>query len=75
MEPILMLLDRDARMPIDQIAAAAGLTEKDVEEKIAQYERDGIIRGYKTLIDWDKTDRNLVSARIEVKILLGKSMG
>ena len=31
-------------------------------------EKDGVIVGYKTLIDWDKTDREFVSALIELKV-------
>ena len=40
----------------------------DIKKLISAYEKDGVIVGYKTLIDWDKTDREYVSALIEVKI-------
>ena len=32
-------------------------------------ERDGVILGYRTVVDWDKTDRERVSALIEVKVM------
>ena len=35
MDPILMLLDKNARMPVDEIAAAVGKTPAEVEETIA----------------------------------------
>jgi len=62
-------------MPINQIAAATGYSQEEVKAKIAQYEHEGIIKGYKTLIDWEKTDRNYVSAQITVKIALSGKMG
>ena len=47
----------------------------DIKKMIADYERDGVILGYKTLIDWDKTDREYVSALIEIKIAPQKDRG
>ncbi|MEG1774786.1 MAG: Lrp/AsnC family transcriptional regulator [Oscillospiraceae bacterium] len=75
MNKLLMVLERNARMPVAQLAAAAGMTVEQVTQTLAQFEEQGVIKGYKTLIDWDKTDRNYVTARIEVKTLLGKSCG
>ena len=43
--------------------------EGDIKKAITSYEKDGVILGYKTLIDWDKTDREYVSALIELKII------
>ena len=39
----------------------------DVKALIRKYEAEGVILGYKTMIDWDKTDREYVTAMIEVK--------
>jgi DNA-binding Lrp family transcriptional regulator len=75
MDKLLMMLDKNARMPVSQLATAAGMSEAEVEKQLADYEKKGIIKGYKTLIDWDKTDRNYVTARIEVKVLLDKTAG
>jgi DNA-binding Lrp family transcriptional regulator len=75
MDKLLMMLDKNARMPVPQLATAAGMSEAEVEKQLADYEKKGIIKGYKTLIDWDRTDRNYVTARIEVKVLLDKTTG
>ena len=75
MNKILMLLDNNARLTSNQIAAVTGMPLDEVNKKISQYEESGIIKGYKTLIDWEKTDRNYVSAQITVKISLSGSMG
>ena len=75
MDPILMLLDKNARMPVDEIAAAVGKTPAEVEETIAGYEKAGIIKGYKPIVDWERTGRPYVTAQIAVKIVLNGKMG
>ena len=47
----------------------------DIKKIIEKYEADGVILGYKTMIDWDKTDREYVSALIEVKITPQRDRG
>ena len=44
------------------------IDEKEVDEKIAELEKDNIIVGYKTIVNWDKTDRDMVTALIELRI-------
>lgn len=45
-----------------------GEDQKDIEEAIAKFEQEKIIVGYNAQIDWDKTERELVTAMIEVKV-------
>ena len=45
-----------------------GIDEEQVEEKIKELEKNNVITGYKTLINWDKTDNDVVSALIELRI-------
>jgi DNA-binding Lrp family transcriptional regulator len=47
----------------------------EIKDAIKKYEKDGVILGYKTLIDWDKTEREYVSAIIEVKVLPQRDRG
>lgn len=68
MDKLLKLLDDNARLTNKQLASMTSMTEKEVEKQIEEYEEKGIIRGYKALIDWDKTDREYVIARIEIKV-------
>ncbi len=75
MDPILMLLDKNARMPVEEIAAAVGLSPEQVEHAIAQYEHDGVIKGYKPIVDWERAGRSYVTAQIAVKIVLNGKMG
>jgi DNA-binding Lrp family transcriptional regulator len=47
----------------------AGLEKSEVEAEIRELEAAGIIRGYKTVIDWEKLDNAKVSALIELKVI------
>ena len=69
MDKLLTLLENDSTLTSAQIAAMLDKEEGDIKKAITAYEKDGVILGYKTLIDWDKTDREYVSAMIELKII------
>ncbi len=74
-DKLLKLLADNAKLSDAQLATMLGAAEADVAAAIADLEKAGIIKGYKALIDWDKTDRNLVSARIEIKVIPKSNMG
>lgn len=75
MNQLLQILSENARLTIGQLAAMTGDSPAEVEAKIAQLQADGVIRGYKAIIDWDKTDRDLCAARIELKVTPKSGMG
>lgn len=72
---ILQALEDHANLTHAQLAAMCGKETKDVKKLIEAYEENGVILGYKTIIDWDKTDREYVSALIEVKITPQRDRG
>lgn len=74
-EEILRLLEKNSRIDIKEIAILVGKTEAEVANEIAQMEKDGIIRGYYTLINWDNTNDERVSALIEVKVTPQRGIG
>ena len=67
-EKLLDLLAQDARLTPAQLAAMLGESEEDVAAAIKAYEKNSTILGYKTVVDWDKTSKESVTALIEVKI-------
>lgn len=75
MTEILKLLENDSRLTPEKIALMLDKEVGDIRNMIAKYERDGVILGYKTLIDWDKTDKEHVSALIELKITPQRDRG
>jgi len=74
-EKLLDLLGQDARLTTEQLAAMTGETEEAVIGAVQAFEKQNVILGYKTVIDWDKTARESVTALIEVKITPQKGMG
>ena len=75
MNKILKLLENDATLTSSQLAVMLDKEEGDIKDAIEKYEKDGVILGYKTIIDWDKTDREYVTALIEVKLTPQKDRG
>lgn len=75
MNSILMLLDKNCRMSLEDMASATGKSVEQVKSEIKEYEANGTIKGYAALIDWEKTDRTYVTAQIAVKIVLNGKMG
>lgn len=68
MENLLRLLEGDCTLSKKQLAAMVGTSTERVEEIIRDYEKNNVILGYKAVIDWDATDRQDVTALIEVKV-------
>lgn len=72
---ILKLLNKNARMTAADIATAVGATEEEVRLAIAAMEKEGLIRGYKAVIDWEKTEDAYISAIIELKVTPKAGLG
>ena len=72
---ILGVIEGDARLSAEQIAVMLGKETGDVRAILEKCENDGVILGYHTLVDWDKTDREYVTAFIEVKITPQRDRG
>ncbi len=75
MDKLLSLLEKDAHLTNRQLAAMLGITEEEVAAKIATLEKNGVIKGYQTLIDWDKVDQHNIVAFIEVKVSPQRDFG
>lgn len=72
---LLKLLADDSRLSAEKLAVMLGKEEGDIKQLIEKYEEDGVIIGYRTVIDWDKTDLEYVSALIELKITPQRGQG
>ena len=69
MEKLLNLLAKDATITPGELAVMLSKEEGDIKNIIRQLEREGVILGYQAVIDWDKTDKETVTALIEVKVM------
>lgn len=69
MEEILNILDKEkGNVSRAKIAQMLGMEEKEVAEKIEKMEKENVIVGYKTIVNWDKTDKDVVVALIDLRI-------
>ena len=72
---LLKLLCRNARYTNEEWAVMLGSDEKSVAKEIEQLEKDGYIRGYKAVIDWDRLDDAYVSAIVELNVVPKADLG
>ena len=69
MKEILNILDKEKNsISRARIAQMLGSEESEVAESIEKLEKENVIVGYKTIINWDKTDKDVVTALIELRI-------
>lgn len=74
-EKILKAIEKNSRIDLKELAIMLGEEEINVVNEIAAMEAEGIICGYHTLIDWDKTGIEKVSALIEVRVTPQRGQG
>lgn len=68
MDELLKILQQNAQETPENIARMLDLSVSDVRARIAEYERKGIIRGYRAIVDEERLELNTVTAVIEVKV-------
>ena len=61
-EKILNMLEKNSRIDLKDMAVMLGMTEVEVANEIADMEKEHVICGYNTLINWDKTSEEKVTA-------------
>ena len=65
---VLELLENDARLTPDKIAVMLGENTEDIKKLIAEFEADGTLLGYKAIVDWEKAEKESVTAFIELRV-------
>ena len=74
-EQILAIIEKNSRIDLHELAVILGMEETDVVNEMEQMEKEGIICGYHTLIDWEKTSVEKVNALIEVRVTPQRGKG
>ncbi len=72
---ILSLVESDARLTKERLAVMLDKSVEEIAGIIEELESEGIILGYKALVDWDKTDKEYVTALIELKVTPQRDRG
>lgn len=74
-DELLAILSRDARATVDQLVKMTGRSADEIRTAIDEYEKNGVIKRYKTIIDWEKTGVENVIAFIDVKVMPARDVG
>lgn len=74
-EKLLSVIEKNSRIDMKELAVIMGVEEIDIANELAALESEGIICGYHTLIDWEKTSIEKVSALIEVRVTPQRGQG
>jgi DNA-binding Lrp family transcriptional regulator len=71
-DEVLELLRENARYTVEDIARQIGADAETVEETIADLEADGVLRGYRAVVDWNQVERERVRAAVELNVTLDR---
>lgn len=74
-EELLAIIENNSKIDLRELAARLGVSEIEIAEELSALERENIICGYHTLIDWEKTTAEKVTALIEVRVTLQRGQG
>ena len=74
-EELLAVIEKNSRIDLKELAVLLGMEEIDIVNEVAAMEAEGVICGYHTLIDWEKTTQEKVSALIEVRVTPQRGQG
>lgn len=72
---ILEILEKNGRASIEDMAVMLGKSTDDIAAAIDEMVKNKVICGYTTLVNWEKTDREYVTAMIEVKVTPQRDQG
>ncbi|MBQ7065154.1 MAG: Lrp/AsnC family transcriptional regulator [Firmicutes bacterium] len=65
---LLEVMEKNSRISIKDLAVMLDENEEGIADQLAQLEREKIIFGYHTMINWDKARVDRVTALIEVRV-------
>ncbi|NLW21470.1 MAG: Lrp/AsnC family transcriptional regulator [Clostridiales bacterium] len=72
---VLDLLNEDCRIPLERAALMLGMDIQEVAEIIDTLEKERVILCYRPVVNWDRTQRTVVEAMIEVKVTPQRDFG
>ena len=74
-EELLAIIEKNSRIDTKDLAVLLGVQEIDIINELAKLQDDGVICGFHTLINWEKTDIEKVTALIEVRVTPQRGQG
>ncbi len=74
-EKVLGIIEKNSRIGVQELAILLGTEETEVASALTDLESNGIICGYHTMINWEKTGIEQVTALIEVRVTPQRGKG
>lgn len=74
-DEILSILANDARTPVERLAQMTGKSVAEVTKAVEDYEKSGVIKHYKTVVDWERAGVEKVFAFIDVRVTPARDVG
>ena len=74
-EELLAIIEKNSRIDLKELAVILGVREVDVVNELETMEKEGVICGYHTLVNWEKTSNEKVTALIEVRVTPQRGQG
>ncbi len=74
-EELLAIIEKNSRIDLKELAVILGVAEIDVVNTLQKLEEEGVVCGYHTMINWEKTSIEKVTALIEVRVTPQRGQG
>ncbi len=75
MDRLLTLLEENGRMSLEELAVMLNCNSDEIAKRMDRYEAEGIIKGYRAMINYDRINDGRVQAFIELKVAPKKDVG
>jgi DNA-binding Lrp family transcriptional regulator len=72
---LLQLVEHNARVKIADLAVMLNASEEEIVTELENCKKENVILGYQTMINWEKTEKETVTALIEVRITPQRNQG
>lgn len=72
---LLQLIEHNARLSISELAVMLNCSEDEIAAELETCKKENVILGYNTVINWEKSERETVTALIEVRITPQRNQG
>ena len=75
MRELLEILEGNARIPVNELAAMLQKSEYEIEKEMARLEREKVILSYNALVNWERYGDDVVTAVIEINLTPQREVG
>ena len=75
MDKMLSILKKNGRISLEELSDLLGIDTEEAADRLDSYIANGVIRGFTTVNDWEKTDAKYVTALIDLKVTPVKNYG